>query len=145
MRSGTWKAPLSRTAFVVIAAIGFAAGGIAMAGESVLMLTGEQEVPPVKTAASARSAIVVGNDMVVSGSVETTGIEGTMAHIHQGAVGKNGPVIVTLTRSSPTRWSAPAGTTLTKAQYESFKAGDLYVNVHSTAYKDGEIRAQLQP
>jgi hypothetical protein len=35
--------------------------------------------------------------------------------------------------------------TLTDAQYEAFKAGNLYVNVHSDANKGGEIRGQLRP
>jgi hypothetical protein len=34
---------------------------------------------------------------------------------------------------------------LTDAQYKSYKAGELYVNVHSDAYKGGEIRGQLMP
>ena len=34
---------------------------------------------------------------------------------------------------------------LTDAQYEAFKAGNLYVNVHSAANKGGEIRGQLKP
>ena len=38
-----------------------------------------------------------------------------------------------------------AGAKLTDAQYDSFKAGNLYVNVHSAANKGGEIRAQLKP
>ena len=35
--------------------------------------------------------------------------------------------------------------TLTDAQYEAFKAGNLYVNVHSDGNKGGEIRGQLRP
>jgi hypothetical protein len=68
-----------------------------------------------------------------------------MAHIHQGAIGVNGPVLVTLEKTSPMRWSVPAGTKLTDAQIQSYKSGDLYVNVHSAAHKSGEIRLQLTP
>jgi hypothetical protein len=39
----------------------------------------------------------------------------------------------------------PAGSKLTDAQYASFKAGNLYVNVHSPDHKGGEIRTQLKP
>ena len=31
------------------------------------------------------------------------------------------------------------------AQMQAFKAGNLYVNVHSAEHKGGEIRAQLTP
>jgi len=34
---------------------------------------------------------------------------------------------------------------ITDAQYDAFKAGNLYVNVHSAANKGGEIRGQLNP
>lgn len=42
-------------------------------------------------------------------------------------------------------WVVPAGSRLTDSQYESFKAGNLYVNVHSAEHKSGEIRTQLKP
>lgn len=108
-------------------------------------LSGSQEVPPATTAASGSGTITVGADMSVSGRVTTEGIEATAAHIHVGAAGKNGPVIVPLVKSSGNVWSVPAGAKLTDAQYASYKAGDLYINVHSAKYKGGEIRGQLKP
>jgi len=109
------------------------------------MLLGAQEVPPVQSKASASSSIAVAEDMSVSGSVITSDIESTMAHIHQGAVGVSGPVLVTLVKTTDTQWSVPANTKLTPDQYASYKAGELYINVHSAAHKDGEIRMQLKP
>jgi len=68
-----------------------------------------------------------------------------MAHIHLAPAGKNGPVIVPLTKSGDNMWSVPAGAKLTDDQYKAYKAGDLYVNVHSAENKGGEIRGQLKP
>ncbi len=122
-----------------------------MAGSSIFAtgkdqtLSGDQEVPPVSTSASARCDIVVASDMTVSGGIDTTGTDGTAAHIHSGAKGVNGPVVVKLSKSSDSHWAVPAGTKLTSAQYESYKAGNLYVNVHSAAHANGEIRLQLRP
>jgi hypothetical protein len=88
----------------------------------------------------------VKDDKSVSGSVTTTGITASAAHIHLGPRGKNGKIIIPLTKSSDgNTWSVPAGAKLTDAQYEAYKAGNLYVNVHSAAYKGGEIRGQLKP
>jgi hypothetical protein len=53
-------------------------------------------------------------------------------------------VIVPLTKNGDT-YSVSGGRKLTSAQLQAFKAGDLYVNVHSNKYKGGEVRAQLQP
>lgn len=108
-------------------------------------LSGAQEVPPVMTSASGVGSIMVGPDGSLSGTITTTGVEGTMAHIHQGAMGQNGPVIVPFTKTADNVWSAPAGAKLTDAQLQSLKSGNLYLNVHSAANKPGEIRAQLKP
>jgi hypothetical protein len=108
-------------------------------------LTGDEEVPPVKTAASGAGSFNISSDKSVSGSITTTGVDGTAAHIHEGPAGKNGPVIVPLTKGANNTWSVAPGAKLTDTQYESYKAGNLYVNVHSAANKGGEIRAQLKP
>jgi CHRD domain len=108
-------------------------------------LTGDQEVPPVTTSATGVGTFSIKDDKSVSGTITTTGIDGTMAHIHVAAPGKNGPVIITLTKSGDNVWSVPDHSKLTDDQYQSFKNGDLYVNVHSAAHKGGEIRAQLKP
>ena len=108
-------------------------------------LSGDQEVPPVSTSASASGTITVSPNKSVSGSITVSGMQPTAVHIHEGPKGKNGPVVITFTNSSDNTWSVPAGAKLTDAQYESYLAGNLYVNVHSDAHKGGEIRAQLSP
>jgi len=121
------------------------------------VLTGEKEVPPVKTTASALSDISVrtgrcpsagssSDCMMLVGTVQTTGLsDATAGHIHQGAVDQNGPIIVTLVKTAADVWSVPVGTALSDAQYQAYLAGNLYVNLHTDANKGGEIRAQLRP
>ena len=130
-----------------LSAIAFAALTMAGCATSTnmtgLKLSGAQEVPAVTSMASGSGAIVVAADKSVSGSITTTGIEGKAAHIHQGAMGANGPVVVPLTKSGDATWSVPAGTKLTDEQYAAYLAGGMYINVHSAANPGGEIRGQL--
>lgn len=113
-------------------------------GAIKVTLSGAEEVPPAKTEGSGSGSFRVAEDRTITGSVTTKGVAGTAAHIHQGAKGKNGPVIVPLTKNGDT-YSVPEGRKLTEAQVTALKEGNLYVNVHSNKYKGGEVRAQLQP
>ena len=135
-----WRSVVSIAALLV-----FGYAGSAYSQEVRVLLAGNQEIPQVVTPASGSGEFTVGADGAVSGSVTTLSLAGTAAHIHEGAVDKNGPVVIPLTQTSTNLWSVPAGARLTPTQLASFKAGMLYVNVHSAANKGGEIRGQLIP
>jgi hypothetical protein len=120
-------------------------GGAALSKDLKLSLTSSEETPPVMSSATGTGMIRVAKDKSISGTIKTSGIDGTMAHVHVGAPGQAGPAIITLDKTGEGVWSIPPGSKLTDEQYSSFKAGNLYVNVHSADHKAGEIRAQLKP
>jgi hypothetical protein len=122
-----------------------ALAGTAVAADVKVTLSGGEEVPAVTTSASGTGTITIKDDKTVTGSVTTKGVMGTAAHIHLAPAGKNGPPIITLTKKSESEWTVPEGSKLTDEQYAAYKAGSLYVNVHSAANKGGEIRGQLKP
>ena len=140
----------SRRPMLLIAAVTIASivgcGNMAQRVETRVNLSGVQEVPVVNTGAAGYGNITVDdNSRAIGGSVTTKGLVGaTAAHIHEGAPGTNGPVIIPLTRVSDTVWTVPAGAVLTEAQMNSYRAGNLYINVHTEKYKGGEIRGQIK-
>jgi len=108
-------------------------------------LAGDQENPPVTTAAKGSGTVTIGDDGSVKGTVTTTGITATAAHIHMAAAGKNGPVIVPMVKSGDSGWTFAPDAKMNADQMKAFKAGETYVNVHSAANPGGEIRGQLKP
>jgi len=134
----------SRRALIATATL-LVMSGSALAVDVKVKLTGAEETPPVTTSASATGIIIIGTDKSVSGTIKSSGLDGTVAHIHVGAPGQSGPPIITLISGPDGSWAVPAGSKLSDDQYASFKAGNLYVNIHSAEHKPGEIRAQLKP
>jgi len=130
---------LTLTSLLALASAG------AFAKDVKVDLTGAEETPPITTSATGHGTIHIAKDKSVSGSVKTTGVEGIAAHIHVGAKGESGPPIITLTKGADGTWTVPEGSKLTDEQWADYKAGKLYVNVHSAEHKPGEIRAQLKP
>jgi hypothetical protein len=134
-------------------AIGLGAASIALAGCAAITttkrvevtLSGAEQVPQVMTGATGSGIFVVDAERGVSGSVTVSGLAPTAAHIHTGARGANGGVAIGLVKTSENTWSVPAGARFSDAQYQSFLAGETYVNVHTATNKGGEIRAQLRP
>jgi hypothetical protein len=131
-------------------------------------LTGAQEVPPVKTAATGNATFKLSPDgKSMSYEVKVNQIiDITMAHIHLGQPGKNGAVVVWL---FPVTGPPPAlkpgsytgiladGTITAKnlvgplkgkplsALVKDLKSGSAYVNIHTKAHPEGEIRGQIGP
>jgi hypothetical protein len=69
--------------------------------------------------------------------------EATAAHIHEGAVGKDGPVKLGL--DAPKGGSAKGCKTADAAVVKDIMANpaNYYVNVHNTAHPKGAVRGQL--
>ena len=120
---------------------GMMGGG--MGGQSVT-LSGSNEVPPVQTSASGSGTVKVGGDGSVDVRLTVTGMSATAAHIHQGAAGANGPVIVPLSKSGDNVFISAPGAKMTPEQLAAYKAGNTYLNVHSASSPGGEIRTQLK-
>ena len=105
-------------------------------------LTGSQEVPPVTTTATGSCTATLNTTYTqLQESCMHDVTAPTGAHIHHAASGQNDPVVFDLgSASSPIEatWS------LSAVDRDALLAGNLYVNIHSSAHPDGEIRGQLQ-
>jgi hypothetical protein len=148
---------------VLLAALGF--GAIAEAADLFkARLTGEEEVPPVETDTKGRLTMLANRDQ---GAAEymlriDRGMRLTQAHLHCGAAGINGPVIVFLAGFHEPGWDVDGkwisnatitdenvvdvacGATLAEI-LAAARDGNVYVNVHSVDEPAGVVRGQLEP
>lgn len=129
------------------------------AREFAAELNGGNEVPPVTTAATGSAEIEIGaDDQSITYRLEAQNIVNvTAAHIHVGATNVNGPIIFFLFDSAtqgqftspvigilyPEDFLAAGGLTSFAQAVAAIRAGNTYVNVHTTANPNGEIRGQL--
>jgi hypothetical protein len=108
-------------------------------------LSGAQEAPtPVQTNACGFASFSFNSSTrELSYTINFSGLSATetLAHIHQAAPGVAGPPIHTLALGSPKIGSA----VLTAAQATALTNGELYVNIHSEMFPNGEIRGQIGP
>jgi hypothetical protein len=121
-------------------------------------MTGTKEVPPVRTPASG-SATFVNNQTFIDYDLSVSDLyNATAAHIHQGKAGVNGPIVVTLyktTDPSPGLFGGYSGNITSSmlegplrgkqlsALVELMSSGQAYVNVHTIKNPNGEIRDQI--
>lgn len=140
-----------RTRFVpaclgTAASLALALSASAQTLSSTVGLDGAQEVPPVATAGTGSATVTVdavSRAVTVSGTYTGLGSNQTLAHIHVGAFGVAGGILVTLTGTGGTSGSFSGSGTFTAGQFNSFKAGGTYLNIHTANFPNGEIRGQI--
>lgn len=112
-----------------------------------IALSGANEVPAVNTSATGTARIrVTANKKlysIVSVSNLQTGDAVTAAHIHAGAAGTNGAVLLGIAANAAD-FAVEKVFTLSDVIYNSLKTDALYVNVHSTLYANGVVRGQIR-
>ncbi|MET0626776.1 MAG: Calx-beta domain-containing protein, partial [Pyrinomonadaceae bacterium] len=110
-------------------------------------LTGGQAVPASASGATGvvifrRSPVGTGSTANVSLSLQNLTGQPTAVHIHgPAAPGENAPAIFTL----PAGEFADLQLTLTGEQINLLNSGQLYIDVHTQNFPNGEIRARLGP
>ena len=112
-----------------------------------VLLTGAEEVPPVNTTATGVSSLRLSANGILYSRIDVTNVEPTdqltMAHIHRGARGVNGPIVITLA-SSPADFGVTQQIPLSDSLIQILSNERLYVNVHSVLNPAGKIRGQIR-
>lgn len=109
------------------------------------MLNGANEVPLVVTTATGTGSFTL-TSAGLQYDITLRNLSGstiTGAHFHRGDTGVNGPVIENLSFNTTTLRAMGTWADLTAEERSLLLAGDVYVNVHTNAYPNGEIRGQL--
>ncbi|MER9304541.1 CHRD domain-containing protein [Mesorhizobium sp. M0293] len=133
------------SALAISTAFLFASPALAATEKFKATLDGGQQNPPVTTKGKGTATLTFDTaKKKLSWNVKYSGLSGpaTGAHIHgPAAMGANAdPVIPFKKLKSPIRGSE----TLTDAQAADLEAGKYYVNIHTSANQDGEIRGQIE-
>ena len=126
-------------------------GQILPEGVSLLRteLEGQQQNPPVVSAGSALAYSTINTETgAIVANLRSTNLEdATVAHIHNGFAGTNGPVFLGLEQNADdlSLWASPAGATLSAEELEFINTGASYFNLHTPANPSGEVRGQIIP
>ena len=109
-------------------------------------MQGSQEVPANASAASGSATVIldrVSNMVYVTGSFSGLAADASAAHIHDGAVGSNGPVVVALNTTSATAGTISGRGIVSPEFAVKMVNGLSYLNLHNATFSGGELRAQL--
>ncbi|NIR51495.1 CHRD domain-containing protein [candidate division KSB1 bacterium] len=131
--------------------------------EFKVVLSGDQEVPPVTTTTTGEAKFEVNSaqtrikfELEIKDAVDILAVAG--AHIHCAPANQNGPIVAFLAGEVPGGFDGEVEIegTLTDANItddacgatiadlvQSMKDGNAYVNVHSAANPAGEVRGQF--
>ena len=130
-------------------------------------LSGANEVPPATTTATGSATFEAVGDTAISYAITATITGVTMGHIHTGAAGVNGGILVWLAPPNGTAAQPASGAIngqlstgrITASWIRGvsgqpaisldslrrlMRSGNAYVNVHTSAFGGGEIRGQIR-
>ena len=133
--------------------------GVAIAGaqgsqnEFKATMKGSSESPKGPSSASGTFTVEFKNGQACfKMSVKGLGAFPIAAHIHRGAAGTNGPIVVDLKATAKSTWKGTSPRVAQKcvsARAATVSAirrnpGNFYANVHTSAYPGGAARGQLK-
>ena len=109
-------------------------------------LKGASEVPPTDSRARGKAELTYSaSTKILRWIIAYRGLTGktTSAHFHGPAKeGENAGTMITI---SPLASPIKGAAILTEDQAKALLSGNMYIDVHSAKYPDGEIRGQLTP
>ncbi len=153
-----------RNVSLVVLALAVACGGSSSSNQYAATLAASNEVPANASTATGTATYTV-NGTTVNYTITYQNLTGapTLSHIHIGAPGVGGPVVVPfsgLPTTATGTWSGSftaadvkgvtsGSTTVAQGNLDdlinAFKSGNAYTNIHTAQYTGGEIRGQIQP
>ena len=139
---------MKRLVFVLLVLVAIAPAVVAQTALRA-ELSGANEVPPADPDGIGTANVTI-TGTTVSYTITVENISAPIAqHIHSGAAGVNGPIVVNLpgvwSGSGNGPWTLSGSTTTTLAQAQAIQANPsaFYVNVHNNDFPGGAVRGQL--
>ncbi len=152
----------TKIALIILTVLCFVALGIASEGPFKAALSGSSESPAISTPAKGSATFELdktGKELKYK--VTVNDIEDvTAAHVHYGMKGKDGPPVaaIDIKGSKTGKFSGvlaegmitdkdlvgPLKGKSVEDLVKDIKSGELYLNVHTAKYPNGELRGQLQ-
>jgi hypothetical protein len=113
-----------------------------------IVMDGLQQKPVVITTARGAGIVSIDRDETnVHYMIVATNITMTSAHFHSGLKGESGPVVYDLSTAFTNNgafgyWKSTDATAFTSVHARQFLGDSIYVNIHTAANANGEIRGQ---
>jgi len=109
-------------------------------------LAGSQEVPANSSTGTGNVVVLldqITNEVVVVGNFSGLAAAAAASHIHGGAAGTNGGVVVDLSVTAALSGTITGSAVVRSTFADSMVLGLSYLNLHNSSFLGGELRAQL--
>jgi hypothetical protein len=137
---------LGLAALACAAAFAFASPSQAEILHYKVSASSAQEVPPVDGKGTAKVKVTYNTDtklLTWDGTYSNLSGPPYAAHFHLGTPKDNGAVVIPIFGDKDSQSPFKGSTTLTVDQVKHLMAGKLYLQIHTDAHRDGEVRGQL--